>query len=294
MSVQRTAGAPDFVAIGHFSIDRMPWGNVLGGSVIYAALAVARAGYRAGVLTRGNIDNLPRDVRQELEDVSNEVELVIQASRATTTFTNTEVVDRRVQKLHAWGGEIDLSGLPPEWRGVQTMHIAPLAQELDPRGLVRLAPGFLGVTPQGWARRWGTKLPSPVRHEQVKLSHEVCNRFHSMVLSADELSVLREPFDIVSHHGLAVVTRGRRGATAIDRGRVTEIDGYPGQRVDTTGAGDVFAAMLFLMRGRGEPLLHSLRLASAAASLSVRQRGVAAVPTIDEIMDIVETDESGR
>ena len=294
MSARGSAGALDFVAIGHFALDRMPWGYALGGSVIYAALTAARAGFRAGVLTRGNIDNLPREVQQELESVSSEIELVIQNSGATTTFTNEEVVGRRVQTIHAWGGDIDLSGLPPDWRGTQTMHIAPLAQEIDPRGLGRLAPGYLGVTPQGWVRRWGEKLPSPVRHEPLKLSYESCNRFNSMVLSAEELAFLREPFDIVSRHGLAIVTRGRRGATAIDRGRVSEIAGYPGERVDTTGAGDTFAAMLFLMRGRGEPLHRSLELASAAASLSVRARGVSAVPTIDQVEELVEIERSKR
>lgn len=288
MTARGSAGAPDFVAIGHFTIDKMPWDYALGGSVIYGALAVARAGLRAGVLTRGNIDDLPRAVRRDLETVSGEVELIIQSSRATTTFTNREVVDRRVQTLHAWGGEIDLSGLPPEWRGVQTLHIAPVAQELDPRGLSRLAPGYLGVTPQGWIRRWASKLPSQVSHEPLHLNPDLAARFNAMVVSSEELTALREPFDVVSKRGLAVITRGRRGATAIDRGRVTEIRGYHGERVDTTGAGDVFAAILFALRGRGEPLVRSLERASAAAGLSVSGRGIAAIPTLDRIDDLVE------
>jgi sugar/nucleoside kinase (ribokinase family) len=288
MSARGSASAPDFVAIGHFTIDRMPWGHALGGSVIYAALAVARAGLRAGVLTRGNIDDLPRTVRAEFELVSSEVELVIQSSRATTTFTNEEVVDRRVQTLHAWGGEIGLSGLPPEWRGVETLHVAPVAQELDPRGLARLAPGYLGVTPQGWIRRWDSTLPSQVRHEPLKMSTEFTTPIDAMVASAEELVMLREPYDAVSRTGLAVVTRGRRGATAIDRGRVTEVRGFPGERVDTTGAGDVFAALLFALRGRGEPLVRSLERASAAAALSVSGRGISAIPTMDQIEDTIE------
>ncbi|MEZ4521261.1 MAG: PfkB family carbohydrate kinase [Thermomicrobiales bacterium] len=285
-------GTPDFVAIGHFTVDRMPWGAALGGSVAYAALAAARSGARVGVLTRGDIAHLPRDVRRDLELVSNEVELVIQSSRATTTFTNAEVVDRRVQTLHAWGGEIDLSGLPPDWRGAPVMHIAPVAQELDPRGLARLAPGYLGVTPQGWIRRWDSKLPSRVRHEPLKLSNELASRFDSMVASSEELAMLREPFEAVSRTGLAVVTRGRRGATAIDRGRTMEIEGFPGERIDTTGAGDVFAAILFLMRGQGQPLSRSLRFASAAAALSVAGRGISAIPSSAAVEELVEIEDS--
>jgi len=292
MTAAGNPGAPEFVAIGHFSVDQMSWGRALGGTVIYAALTAARAGARAGILTRGNITDLPREVRRELETVSGEVDLVIQASNATTTFTNAEVVDRRVQTLHAWGGEIDLSGLPPEWRGAAVMHIAPVAQELDPRGLSRLAPGYLGVTPQGWVRRWGGRLPSQVRHEPLKLTREQASRFDALVVSAEELAMLREPFDILSRRGLAVITRGRRGATAFDRGRVIEVEGFPGERVDTTGAGDVFAAMLFLMRGRGEPVMRSLRFASAAAALSVTGRGISAIPTFEAVEELVEIEDS--
>ncbi len=294
MTVPGSAGVPEFIAIGHFTIDKMAWGHALGGSVVYSALTAARAGLRAGILTCGSLEALPREVRAELETLSGEVELIIQSARATTTFTNAEVVDRRVQTLHAWGGEIDLSGLPPDWRGATVIHIAPVAQELEPRGLTRLAPHYLGVTPQGWVRRWGTKLPSRVRHEALKLTTEQASRFDAMVVSAEELTPLREPFEIVGKTGLAVVTRGRRGATAVDRERVTEVLGYPGERVDTTGAGDVFAAMLFAMRGRGEPLVRSLDRASAAAALSVTGLGISAIPTLDRVDDLIEREVSRR
>jgi sugar/nucleoside kinase (ribokinase family) len=292
MSASVPSGAPDYVVIGHFTVDITPWGRALGGTAIYAALTAARAGLRVGVLTRGNLDGLPRTVRAELEQVSREVELVIESGGATTTFQNEEVVDRRVQTLHAWGGEIDLSGLPPDWRSPAVMHIAPVAQELEPRALSRVAPDYLAITPQGWIRRWPARLPARIRYEALKLTSEQAARFDAMVASSEELAPLRDLFDAVSRRGLAVVTRGRRGATAIDRGHVIEVPGYPGERVDTTGAGDVFAAMLFLMRGRGEPVVRSLRHASAAAALSVGARGIAAVPTFDEVAALVEIEES--
>ena len=292
MTAAPGSGAPDFVAIGHFTIDRMPWGQTLGGSVIYAALLAARSGARTGVLTRGNVDGLPRQVRDQLEAVSAEVELVIQSSGGTTTFTNAESAGRRVQTLHAWGGEIDFSGLPPDWRRAKVMHLAPVAQEIDPRGLAGVAPEYFGVTPQGWVRRWGGKLPSRVRAEPLKMSNEIATRFDSFVVSDEEFAAVREPFEAVGRNGLAVVTRGRRGAVAVDCGRSIEVGGLQRQRVDTTGAGDVFAAMLFLMRGRGTPARRSLRMATAAAALSVERRGVDAVPTLDAVETFLEVEDS--
>lgn len=292
MSASVASGAPDYVVIGHFTVDITPWGRALGGTAIYAGLTAARAGLRVGVLTRGNLAGLPRQVREELEMVSREVELVIQSAGATTTFANEEVAGRRVQTLHAWGGEIELSGLPADWRAPAIMHIAPVAQELEPRSLSRVAPGYLGVTPQGWVRRWAARLPARVRFEELKLTNEMNARFDAMVVSSEELAATRESFDAVSKRGLAVVTRGRRGATALDRGHVIEVPGYPGTQVDTTGAGDVFAGMLFLMRGRGEPIVRSLRHASAAAALSIGARGIAGVPHFEQVAELVEIEES--
>jgi sugar/nucleoside kinase (ribokinase family) len=293
MSASVASGAPDYVAIGHFTVDIMPWGKALGGAAIYAALTAARAGLRAGVLSRGNLEGLPRPVREQLELVSREVEIVIQASGATTTFTNEEVVDRRRQTLHAWGDEIDLSGLPADWRSASVIHLAPVARELDPRSLPRIAPGYLGVTPQGWLRVWPRRLPGHVRLEPYKFTGETLARFNAMVASSEELGALREAFDVVGRQHLAVVTRGRQGATAIDRGHVIEMAGYPSpQVVDSTGAGDVFAAMLFLLRARGEPVIRSMRHASAAAALSVGGRGVESVPAFDAVAELVEIEES--
>jgi sugar/nucleoside kinase (ribokinase family) len=292
MSASGVSGAPDYVVIGHFTVDNLPWGKALGGTAIYAALTAARAGLRAGVLSRGNLAGLPKAVREQLELVSRELELVIQASSATTTFTNEEVVDRRRQTLHAWGGEIDLSGLPPDWRSAAVIHLAPVARELDPRALPRIAPDYLGVTPQGWLRAWSARLPAPVRLSPYKFSNETLARFDAMVASSEELAALRDAFDAVGRQHLAVVTRGRRGATAIDRGHVIEVPGFPGKLVDATGAGDVFAATLFLMRARGEPVIRSLKHASAAAALSIAGRGVESVPHFDAVSELVEIEES--
>jgi hypothetical protein len=50
--------------------------------------------------------------------------------------------------------------------------------------------------------------------------------------------------------------------------------------------------MLFLLRGRGEPVISSLRHASAAAALSVRGHGVESVPVFDAVAEFVEIEES--
>lgn len=80
---------PDVVVIGHLTIDRTPRGEALGGLVLYAALTAARYGARTAILTRANLDLLPPDQHEILAAISAEVEIIVQSSDATTTFTNS-------------------------------------------------------------------------------------------------------------------------------------------------------------------------------------------------------------
>lgn len=287
-----TGAIPDYVAIGHFTVDRGPAGETLGGTALYAAVAAARFGLRVGVLTRGNIEGLPPELRDELAQLAGEIELIVEGSRATTIFENYEVAGRREQKLHGWAGTIDLNGLPPGWRSAPVVHLAPVARDFDARQLGRISPGYLGVTPQGWIRTWNEQTLGRITHMPLRLPNDVLARFNGLVVASDEYAMTRDAFEAVGRNGLAVVTRGRQGATILDRGRPFEVPGYPAERVDTTGAGDVFAAVLFLMRAQLESTASSLRHASAAAALSVTRHGLTAVPTQAAVERLIEVEQS--
>lgn len=289
---QGISAVPDYVAIGHITVDHTPEGPRLGGTVVYAALAAARFGAHAAILSCCNLDALPDPVAEELRIISDDVELVIQGTSDTTAFTNHEYGGMRSQTIHAWGGMIDLTGLPPAWRSAPAIHLAPVAREIDPRGLGRLAPNYLGVTPQGWLRRWREPLPSQVALETLRLPADISSRFSGLVVSAEEHVPARDVFDLVGRTGLAVITRGQQGAMAIDRGRPLDIRSYPAQRVDATGAGDVFAGVLFYLRSQRHSAIGSLRLASAAAALSVQGAGIHAIPMREDVERLVEIEAS--
>lgn len=279
---------PDFVAIGHLTIDRTPEGDQLGGTVLYAALAAARSGARAAVLTRANLPALAPALRDELDAFASEVEIIAQASDDTTTFTNRDIAGRRSQLLHAWGGEIDLSGLPPLWRSAQAIHIAPVAQEIDARQLLRLSPQLLGCTPQGWMRSWDRDRLGAVRMTALRLPPDVVARIDVMVISSEESVSARDVLDMVGQSGLAVVTRGEQGVGLIDRGRRVDLEAFPARVVETIGAGDVFAGALISERAERQPVVASARYASAAAALKVTGRGIRSVPNRDAILQVIE------
>lgn len=278
---------PEYVVIGHFAVDRTPEGERLGGSVFYGAMAAARLGASVGVMTRGNLDGLSAPVRAELEALANHMELVVEASDDNTSFTNAEVAGMRSQTLHGWAGPIDLSGMPAHWRSASVIHLAPIAQDFDSRQAAKVSPGYLGATPQGWMRSWSERSSGPITRSAPRLPSELSMRLNAVVLSANEYTLARELYELVGRKALAVMTRGRQGALALDRGRQLEIAPFQAREVDTTGAGDVFAAVLFLMRARGESTFASLRYASAASAIAIGRSGVTKAPTFDEIEDLV-------
>jgi sugar/nucleoside kinase (ribokinase family) len=69
------------------------------------------------------------------------------------------------------------------------------------------------------------------------------------------------------HVATLVITRGARGAIAVERDYLVEIPAAPVERiVDTTGAGDLFAAGFLAARCRGRPLKACLEAGSIAAA----------------------------
>jgi sugar/nucleoside kinase (ribokinase family) len=69
------------------------------------------------------------------------------------------------------------------------------------------------------------------------------------------------------HVPTLVITRGARGAVAVERDYLVEIPAAPVERiVDTTGAGDLFAAGFLAARCRGRPLKACLESGAIAAA----------------------------
>ncbi len=280
----------DYLAIGHVTIDRYP-GDVqfLGGSALYAALTAARFGLRAAILTRGNFQRHGDTIAEALQRVAGEVEIIVQSSDEPTVFTNLTITGRRHQTLHSWAGPIDLNGLPPHWRSSRVIHLAPVAEEIDSRRAGQLSAAYLGTTPQGWMRAWPGR-GGPISMAPLRLPSELLSRIDALVVSSEEHTYAREAIETVGARGIAVITRGADGAQVVDRGRAIEIPAYPVPTVDDTGAGDVFAAVLFLMRANREPTTVAARTAAAAAALRVQGMGPDAVPTRDTVEEFLRTE----
>jgi sugar/nucleoside kinase (ribokinase family) len=269
----------DYLALGNPTLDVQQEGSlVLGGTAVYSALQAARLGLRAVAVGRGN----QAAVAPYWRPYANEAELHLQTSDEITTFRNVSEDDAREQWLTAWAGEVNTGHLPDS----DILHIAPIAQEVVVDELsVACLTRLVCLTPQGLIRRWD------YADGRVEL---VPRGFAAGVLPLVDIVVVSEleaPYlgqllaGVAEHGGLSVVTRGRRGCEVLTRDGWSEFAAEPASPVvDSTGAGDCFAAALAVQVFLGRPVPEAIRLASIAAALSVRGHGPSAIGTRPEIM----------
>jgi sugar/nucleoside kinase (ribokinase family) len=86
---------------------------------------------------------------------------------------------------------------------------------------------------------------------------------------------------------IVVVTRERRGARVHHDDAWHEIEAFPAEEVDPTGAGDVFAAAFLVHYSESADVGKATRFASAAAVLSVEAQGIEGIANRQQIEERV-------
>lgn len=124
----------------------------------------------------------------------------------------------------------------------------------------------------GWdsSQAWSAQMLERLRDCHVFLP----NADEAMALSRTD-SPEAAARSLSEHVPVIVVTRGRRGAIAIDQltGETAEISGIAVEAIDPTGAGDVFGAGFLVGTLAGWSLGDRLRFANLCAALSVQHFG---------------------
>jgi sugar/nucleoside kinase (ribokinase family) len=261
----------DYATVGHVTADLLADGTRrAGGTALYGALQASRLGLETLILTRG----LPREIEALLEPYAGEVEVRVQSASATTTLQTVGTGSARSQRMLAWAGELD-DDLDAD---SAVVHLAPIARE-TPAGW-RGRGAYLGLTPQGLARQWeglGSEvtLSRPAREQEALAG--CCD---AIVLSETERECCAELIAAGARGGATVaITAGVGGAMfRLAEGRSLQI---PGPRVenpaDDLGAGDVFAAALFVALHEGRSQEQAGVFAAAAAAVRLSGTGAAAV-----------------
>jgi sugar/nucleoside kinase (ribokinase family) len=264
----------DYLVVGHLAHDLTPEGPRLGGTAAYAALTARALGLRVGVLTACSADT-------RLDDLEG-ITIVSLPSQYSTTFENIQTQHGRRQVLHHRAEPLSFESVPEVWRNASIIHLGPIAQEVEAQLPVGFSPTLLGLTPQGWLRSWnGNGRVSPGKWSEAE---SVLHQAGAAVLSLEDLGGderLVESLVLASR--VLAVTEGPAGARLYWNGDLRRFPAPRMDELDSTGAGDVFAAAFFIRLYVTRDPWEAARFATQLASLSVRRPGLAGVPTIDEI-----------
>ena len=264
----------DYLVVGHVAADISPTGAQLGGTVSYSGLTAWALGLRVGIVTSSG-EGAPLEALDGIPIVNVPAE-------HSTTFENIKTESGRRQILHHQAAPILLHHIPQVWRSAPIIHLAPIARELDPSLPENLSSSLIGITPQGWLRRWdenGQVAACAWENSEQDLRHA-----GAVVMSVEDVNYDLELVEEMAHNTrILCLTEGAAGAVLhwnADRRRfrppvMDEVDG--------TGAGDFFAAAFFVRLYHTRDPWEAARFATQLAARSVTRIGLNGIPTLREI-----------
>ena len=140
----------------------------------------------------------------------------------------------------------------------------------------------MGVTPQGWLRAWDQK--GHVHPTDWPESTYILEQAGAAVLSIEDVACSEARVEELAAacHVLAI-TEAAKGARLYWHGDVRRFRAPVMNEVDSTGAGDIFAAAFFSRLYATRDPWEAARYATQLASYSVTRPGLEGIPTPEEI-----------
>lgn len=258
----------DFLAVGHICRDVVPGGRVVGGAAAYAAATAQALGCRAAAITSSS----PAEAwAAELPGIT----IHNIPAPATTIFENVYTPAGRVQTVHAVASPLTAAVVPPALARAPVVFLGPIANEVDPQLIDLFSNSLVGVGPQGWMRRWdGSGRVYKVDWDDAARTLPLAT---AVFISTEDLPNSATITDYARLTPLLIVTDGASGATVHYRGEARHFPAPQVSEVDTTGAGDIFAAayLVRLLQTDGN-LWEAANFANRVAAHSVTKQGLPA------------------
>jgi hypothetical protein len=266
----------NYLLIGHLTYDITPAGPRLGGTAAYSGLTAHALGLRVGIVTSwgaelplGNLRHIP---------------IISYPAEHSTTFENIYTDTGRIQIVHTVAPHLDYHLIPEPWRQAPIVHLGPVAQEVEP-GLVRHFPtSLVGITPQGWLRSWNAD--GHVHASEWPEAAFILQQSGAAILSIEDVQNDESRIEeMASAARILVVTEGAAGARVYWNGDVRRFRPPQEEEIDSTGAGDIFAAAFFIRLYLTRDPWESARFANQIAATSVTRRGLDGIPKSEEIQE---------
>jgi len=267
---------PDFLAIGHITLDLSSQESNLGGSVVYAGLTARNLGQQVGIVTSLGIDFREWEIFQGIQ-------VHHRLSPVTTTFRNFYRGGTRQQEIFARAKFIRSSWIPDSWKKSKIVFLCPVANEVDEK-IIKIFPNSLiGISPQGWFRTWDKK--GRVSYRPWKNYPEILPAGDVLIYSDEDLPHPQEAAREFSQFiNIVIITHGTRGSTVYQGNQNYFIPPFPTVEVEPTGAGDVYAATFLIKHYQSGKIIEAAQFASVVASFIVEKPGIFGIPRLEEIM----------
>ena len=240
----------------------------------YSGLAASRLGMGVTAVTRAAAEDA-----NALTARCPDIRWVAHAASATTAMRNVHGPRGRTQHapVVASAFEIaDLDGLPSAFAVV---HLAPVIGEIRPDVLGHLPRADLtGLTAQGLLRR--VTADGAVQARDWPDAGEFLDAIDVLVLSSEDIQF--DPaagLEYLRRAPIGVLTRGSLPVQVFAADGCSEVPVRPVTEDHPTGAGDVFAAALFVNLQRTGRLGQAVQTAATVATQWVERRWAAFPPT---------------
>jgi 2-dehydro-3-deoxygluconokinase len=278
-----------------------------GGDTSNAAIAAARAGARAGYLSRLGQDTWALRLRGLWQAEGIHTQAVISDPQAPTGiyFVSHDAQGHHFSYARAGSAasRMQPQDLTGPWQEMiarsQWLHVSGISMAISPSACETV------LAAMRWAREVGTQvaLDSNLRlklwtldqaQQAMAQALPLCDLFLPSLDDMLPLTGLKTAEDIIdwSHaHGAkqVVLKLGADGALCSCAGERHRLPGHAVQAVDATGAGDCFAGNLLARLAAGDALPEAARYANAAAALAVQGHGaVAPLPRPDAVRRLLE------
>lgn len=267
----------DYLAIGHVTEDVWKDGRITpGGTVWFSSLSARRLVDHVGVLTAAAAGH-------DTARVFPQIDVRRVDSPVTTQFENIYMPQGRIQYTRPSPVKLTPAHLTVDMKRAKIMHLAPVCDEVSPTFASDVSDDvFIGVTPQGWLRRWdATGRVTPKPWESAK---EILARADATVISIDDVNGdWRLALTWAAQAKLFVVTQNKQGCILFLNGEPIHVDTVQVEEVDPTGAGDIFASTLFITLQRGVEPVKACAYANCIAAQSVTRHALAGLPTPEDL-----------
>ncbi len=275
MGLHGVGEPPDFVTVGHLTVDELPAGLRPGGSVLYAGLMALRQGLRVGLVTSYGPD-FPQDV------LPPEIEVVAVPAPVTTRFALDYTPKGRTLTLRARAAALAPMHLPERFAEAGIAYLAPVADEVAPDFAAAFPQAAVGVGAQGWCRQWDRDGRVSMRPWPDPAP--VLARAQALFLSSDDVAGWEaQALQLYQRVPLGALTLAARGAILFVNGERYPVAPAPAAEVEPTGAGDVFAAAFLIAYNRSGDPFEAAAFAAVAGALTVEADGIAGVPSREQL-----------